>query len=395
MTEATLIHKGRPGREALLAMGAAEAEAMPRVGLPPRAPDGYVPDDSGTFEGERFGHPEHAPGSDPRTRIPFQWASDMPEDAGEQREIVQGMLTAGGMSMAYGESNSGKTYLVNHLAFCITRGEPFLGRQTEQGAVIYVAGEGAASIRRRVRAHEMHFGHKVGAFGLIPCALSLLDPSADVENLIELIRTKAEEIGQQVLMVIVDTVARAMGGANENASEDMSRLVRAGDRIREETGAHLMWIHHSGKDQAKGARGHSSLRAALDTEMEVTADDLTAVHTLTITKQRDLATKGDRLAGRFVPVDLGSGQWGDRITACAVEDAEAPAQASKTRKLSETQQAVLAALAGAGRNLRVTEIASMLDAQGIKRTTVYKAVEKLSDLGMVESSAGVVHLIPI
>lgn len=393
MTETTLIDKGRQGREALLAMGAAEAEAMRHVYPPPRVQAGYVPDESDAFEAESFGHPEDAPESEAKPRIPFQWAHDMAEDAGELREIVQGMLTAGGMSMAYGESNSGKTYLVNHLAFCMTRGEPFLGKQTEQGAVIYVAGEGAASIRRRVRAHEIHFGHKVGAFGLIPCALSLLDPSADVENLIELIRAKALEIGQQVLLVIVDTVARAMGGANENASEDMSRLVRAGDRIREETGAHLMWIHHSGKDQAKGARGHSSLRAALDTEMEVTADDLTAIHTLTITKQRDLATKGDRLAGRFVSVDLGAGQWGDQITACAVEDAEAPARVAKVRKLSECQQAVMGVLAGAGRDLRMREIVEMLQPQAIKRTAIYNAVDRLKDLALVELSAGVVHLI--
>ncbi len=324
--------------------------------------------------------------------IPFEWARDMAGGIEDLREIVQGVLTAGGMSMVYGESNSGKSYLVTHLAFCMSRGVPWLGRQLEPGAVIYIAGEGATSIRRRIRAHEQHYGCQVGPFGLIPCALSLMDPGADVEDLIELIKAKAEEMGQPVLLVIVDTVARAMGGGNENASEDMARLVRAGDRIREETGAHLMWIHHSGKDQAKGARGHSSLRAALDTEMECTAEELSATHTLAITKQRDLPTKGDRLAGRFVPVDLGAGQWGDRITACAVEDADAPVVVKKMPKLGEAQQAILGLLKGAGKDLRVKDIAQQLSEQ-LSKTSVYNAANRLKDLALVEISGGVMHLI--
>ena len=327
-----------------------------------------------------------------RPPIPFEWARDMPDDGEELREIVQGLLTAGGMSMIYGESNSGKSYLATHLAFCMAHGAPWLGRELEQGAVIYVAGEGATSIRRRLKAHELHYGRDVGPFGLIPCALSLMDPGADVENLIELIKVKAAEIGRPVLLVIVDTVARAMGGANENASEDMSRLVRAGDRIREETGAHLMWIHHSGKDQAKGARGHSSLRAALDTEMEVTAAELTAIHTIEVTKQRDLASKGDRLAGRFVSVDLGAGQWDTRITACAVEDAVAPVAVRKMPRLGQAQQAIVGALKGAGSDVRLKELADMLK-DDFSKTSIYNAADRLKDLALVEISGGVVHLI--
>lgn len=329
----------------------------------------------------------------PTPRLPFEWASDMTDPTEGLREIVQGLLTAGGMSVLYGESNSGKSYLATHLAFCMTRGVPWLGKQLEPGAVIYVAGEGAMSIRRRVMAHERHFGCKVGPFGLIPTALSLMDPGADVEALIELVREKQSEIGEEVLLVIVDTVARAMAGANENAGEDMGRLVRAGDRIREETGAHLLWVHHTGKDQAKGARGHSSLRAALDTELEVTADEALALHTVTVTKQRDLPTKGERISGKFVPVDLGAGKWGDRITACAVEDAEAPARKGKAVRLGATQEAVVAFLKGAGKDMKLSQLAQGLASQNMSKTSVYNAVSRLRDVEIVEVSVGRVHLI--
>lgn len=326
--------------------------------------------------------------------IPLEWAHEIADDGTALREIVEDMLTAGGMSVMYGESNSGKSYLATHLAFCITRGVPWLGKRVEKGAVLYVAGEGAASIRRRLRAHEEHYGEQVGPFGLIPTALSLLAGSGDVDALAALVKEAASEIGEPVLLVIVDTLARAMAGANENAVEDMSRLVQASDRIREVTGAHLMWVHHTGKDQAKGARGHSSLRAALDTELEVTAEELQRLHTVTVTKQRDLDSKGARLCGRFVPIELGQSQWGRPITACAVEDAEAPVPKVKAARLGATQMAVMALLQGAGRDLRMREITQQLAEQGLSRTTVANAVGRLRDLELVEVvSNGVVHLI--
>ena len=44
----------------------------------------------------------------------------------------------------------------------------------------------------------------------------------------------------------------------------MGALVKHFDKIRQATGAHVMVVHHSGKDAARGARGHSLLRAATE-----------------------------------------------------------------------------------------------------------------------------------
>ena len=284
--------------------------------------------------------------------IPFTWGPFIRADLEELHEIVERTLTRGGLSVVYGDSGSGKTTMALDLAFRIPGGHPWLGRRVERGVVIYIAGEGAASVRRRLEAFRRHHNRVLGAFGLISTSLNLMDPSVDVENLIQLIKERAEEIGGSVLLVIVDTLARAMGGANENASEDMARIVSAADRIREETGAHVMFVHHCGKDAARGARGHSSLRAAVDTEIEVTAEEGSAVHTLTITKQRDLDSVGDRLSGRFVPVELGVNQWGNPITACVVEPVDKPS-AHMQALLDETamQRADDVAAAGYGRLL--------------------------------------------
>lgn len=58
-----------------------------------------------------------------------------------------------------------------------------------------------------------------------------------------------------------------------------------------------------------------------------------------------------------------------------------------------TQQAILALLTGAGKDMRIKEVAESLSAQGIGKTSVYNAVGRLQDLEIVEVSAGLVHLI--
>ena len=67
----------------------------------------------------------------------------------------------------------------------------------------------------------------------------------------------------------------------------MGQLVVHADAIRKETGAHVLFVHHSGKDQARGARGHSSLRAATDTEIEVVRDNDATISSAKVTKQRE------------------------------------------------------------------------------------------------------------
>ena len=87
--------------------------------------------------------------------------------------------------------------------------------------------------------------------------------------------------------------------------------------VREKTGACVLFVHHSGKDAAKGARGHSLLRAAVDTEIEVRADEATGARTATVVKQRELA-KGAAFGFRLDPIVLGQNQYDEDVTTCTV-----------------------------------------------------------------------------
>ena len=101
----------------------------------------------------------------------------------------------------------------------------------------------------------------------------------------------------------------------------MALFVKACDFLRQETGAHLEVIHHAGKDTARGARGHSLLRAATDTEIEVTAGARSpegwATGRIAPSKQRDLEFAAP-LDFTLKPVALGAPEDGIRSAVALV-----------------------------------------------------------------------------
>ena len=319
------------------------------------------------------------------------FADELPDRYEPPDELVEGVLTAGDGSVLYGDSNSGKTFLVIDMAAAVARGVQWMGRNTEPGLVVYLAAESPASVRGRLQAYQKHHGVKVPNLAIVQSPIDLFDGDADTNKVIKLVRMLEAKSGQPVRLIVGDTLARLSAGANENAGQDMGLVVRRFDRIRTKCKAHFLLIHHSGKAAAAGARGWSGIRAAVDTEIEIT--DSPAGRCCEITKQRDLPTKGDRIGFRLDLVTLGHTKWGSPATSCVVAGSDAPIKAIKAVKLGETQQAILALLRGAGKNMRTKEICEQLAEQDISKSSVYNAVSRLTDVALVEVSGGMVHLI--
>ena len=276
----------------------------------------------------------------PGTGLPLVYFQDV-EPALTGDDFVEGLLIRAAMSVFYGPSNCGKTFFASDLALHIAMGKPWNGREVAQGGVIYCALEGSHGIRNRVAAWAKHYGVE-GApipFAIIPVALNLLDPEADTSRLIEAIQEAAAKMGWNVALVVMDTLSRAMAGGNENAPEDMGALVMNSDRIRQATGAHVAWIHHSGKDQAQGARGHSLLRAATDTEIEIIRPDANSPSTARVTKQRELEIDGVWTFS-LERVELGTNHRGKPVTSCVVTPAETMAQEARTNLTNGESMAI-------------------------------------------------------
>ncbi|SEN57733.1 AAA domain-containing protein [Pseudorhodobacter antarcticus] len=242
--------------------------------------------------------------------------------------LVKGLLDRGGFSVIYGESNVGKTFLALDLALHVAADTAWHQSRVCGGAVIYVAGEGGAGIKNRIAA----IGLKVpelaaraeGRFTLLPTNLDLCTGDDAAALIAALSQTDVAPA-----LIVIDTLARSMGAGDENTAKDMGLLVQSVDAIREATGAHVAIIHHSGKDAAKGARGSGSLRAAVDTEIELTRNRDTII--ATTKKQRDMIC-GAKFAYSLSSVDLGTDGDGDPITSAVVVRADMPLNAAQPLK---------------------------------------------------------------
>ena len=259
-------------------------------------------------------------------------------------QLVSKLLVAGTLIVVYGESNSGKTFLVLDLALAIAAGRPWRGLRTRGGLVIYVAGEGAASVRIRVLAYRLRNPQPSELpFAILPVAVNFLD-SASIDAAIALIRDAETTCGQKAALIVVDTFARSLPGGDENSAQDVGAGVAAADRIRTDTGTAVLFVHHAGKDPAKGARGSSALRAAVDTEILV--EGLEGQRVASIVKQRDLEV-GARFAFHLKPLEVGTDpDDGTPVTSCTVEHVDdIPAATSAMREFrGKAQRQFLAAL---------------------------------------------------
>jgi hypothetical protein len=325
--------------------------------------------------------------------LPLVFAEDLQADQVGVQQIVEDTLTAGGLSVMYGESNSGKSFLACDMDCSLASGIPWLGKRTVKGAVMYVAGEGSESIKMRVLAWKRHHGLDP-ALAVVPVAVNLLDPMADVGKVIEAAANVAAHYGMPVTKITVDTLARAFGGGNENASEDMGAVIANCDRIRAVTKAHVMAVHHQGKDASKGSRGHSSLKAATDTEIEVTAEESTKLHTARITKQRDLGSRGDEVTAKFTVVEMGFDQWGKAVTTCIVESTTLKPAAKSTRKkgaeLREAIKDIL--LEQASRTMKRADLVKRMQAAGFTTSPIYRAIADMVESKEVSEMLNMIYL---
>lgn len=304
------------------------------------------------------------------------FADELPDEFTPADELVEGLLTTGAGSVLYGDSNSGKTFFAIDLACAVALGKQWMGRNTEQGMVVYVAAESPSSVRSRVQAYQRYHGVKVPNFAIVQSPIDLFNDEHDTELLIAEVKKIERERGQTARLIVGDTLARMSAGANESAGKDMGLVVRRFDMIRAACNAHFLLVHHSGKNAASGARGWSGVRAAIDTEIEVT--DIPAGRCAEITKQRDLGTKGARIGFCLDVITLGKTKWGDDATSCIVKSIDAP-QRQPGKRASQVVIDILDFLKKQSTPIDKQDIVKHFELLGRTKSNIYRTLRTLVD----------------
>lgn len=253
--------------------------------------------------------------------------------------IVKNWLSDDSMSLIYGPSNVGKTFFCQDLCWHIAANEPWQGNRVKGGPVLYLQTEGGLAWQARIAALRQKYpDHKDVRLAIRAAPINLFNSEEDIATVRALLDEMTKKFGP-VRVLAIDTLARAtQGQLEENDNSSMSRMLASLDVLRAETGVHIMLVHHSGKDTSRGARGASSLRSAVDTEIELTFDEDEGIRTALSTKQRDMET-GRKFEFILEGQVMGEDDDGDPITTCTIRAAtNEEKEQTKKPKLSGKNQ---------------------------------------------------------
>ena len=227
--------------------------------------------------------------------------------------VIKGVIRRGQLIVNFGPPGGGKTLVIVDMMFSVLTGMPWRGRRVKKGTVVYMALEGRVGLRQRLLARCD--GHPDIALKLENLLIgwesfSIHDPQ-HVARLIAAVR----KLPETPAMIVVDTLSRAVPGADENSAQDMSRVVAHIDAIKEQTGAAVFVNHHSAKGDPQRERGSGVLRAGADVMLitSVTKEAGMSTFTLTADRLRDDEEFG-KLVWRGELVTLDTDEDGEPVT---------------------------------------------------------------------------------
>ena len=239
---------------------------------------------------------------------------------------IDGLLQHETLTVIFGESGSGKSFLALDLAFHLALERSWFGRRTERAGVLYIAAEASKGIAARFKAFHQH--HALTDEEYLPLFISpeRLDLLAD-DALDVLMATYQETTTTSV--VVIDTLSRCTPGGDEGTA-DMSRAVGVIDDFREATGATVIVVHHSPIANKDRPRGHSSLPNAADGLIKVETVGRICQATLSYHREGE---DGIALSFRLQQVQVGLNKHGEPVTSCVVAPIESATSKPKQQRL--------------------------------------------------------------
>ena len=191
-------------------------------------------------------------------------------DLPRPRYIVPKLLLENSIATIYGQKGNGKTHYSLALALEIARGGEWNGHTLKPRPVFYLVGEGSSSVVERLEAWKQFTGEDLPEnfeTGHIQPAPQLLQAD-QLAGFVELLQRRKWSSG----VVFLDTFQTATVGLDEISGRDMGEAIEALKVIARETNSTVIIVHHAGKVLERGQRGHSSLGASVETEIEVSQD---------------------------------------------------------------------------------------------------------------------------
>jgi len=244
----------------------------------------------------------------PGRRVPVLGLKALREASESVRWTCKHVVPAASIGMLFGGSGTFKSFIALDLALHVAHGLPWMGRQTVQGQVLYIAAEGGAGLWGRIDAWHRSRGLRwqEAPLFVVPAAIDL---TVDAWRVVD----AAQSIGATPAMVVVDTLSQTYSGEENSANEMAAYLREVGMRFRALWGCSVLLVHHTGHAATERPRGSSAIRANIDFLLSVYRDEREMLATVSCVKQKDGELFKDACFSLAV-VPLGNDADGDAIT---------------------------------------------------------------------------------
>lgn len=200
-----------------------------------------------------------------RTRDRIKFLHEYADSVSDPVWLIPNMLPAQGIGMMFGETGSYKSFLALDMALCLAFGIP--GQWSAPPVkhdVLFFAGEGPVSTAKKRwpawmewQGIEFRNDHRF----LIKDRVPHYTDSESWQG----VKDDLAELGAKPSLIVIDTLTRLLTGLDENSAKDATLITNFMESLARHYECFVLAIHHTGKDQSKGARGSSAFISNVDT----------------------------------------------------------------------------------------------------------------------------------
>ena len=310
--------------------------------------------------------------------------------------LVRGLFPQIGTSVLFGAPGLGKSFIALDIALSVAAGLDVFGRPALQGCAIYLSTEGKTGMRARAEAWALSRGLDIAdlPIAIIEEPMNLREPAV-AALLIGRLKRLVAKSGIPCCFICIDTMSQCLFG-DENSQDVMTQFAAAATKMASVLETQVCVIHHTGKDESKGARGSSVIQGNYDTLLQLSAGEGERELILRTGKQKN--GKKAALAILLDEIVCGIDRDGEEVRSLAVSidsgetlDCDALSAPSRSKISVEQTKTVLQVLEEAGVNgLTGLEWRKLAQAAGVgpdRPATARDIIKELDEENRVRKDA--------
>jgi hypothetical protein len=212
--------------------------------------------------------------------------------------LIPGLIEEGCDAALYAPLQFLKSFLALDILFALATGTHALGGAlpvTGPGPCIYYAGEGYSDVIKH-RAPAWEIAHRLEPYSVENVIFGNEAPYMNDRDGIEHDIAYLTEwlAGRPAKLIVIDTLNRALNGADEDRAHTAAMYLNTAKAIRERLGGSTLTVAHKSNkgDLDRGVRGSSAFEAGFDTVLEIRQhhkDEMTKMHTICVVVKKQKA----------------------------------------------------------------------------------------------------------